>query len=99
MTGETRASWDRAVNTVLGERAKALEKHGPLKTGTARHWRLLKEEYLEVEVELVGLMLSQSTRAAMDRVHHGIIELAQLAQLCIGIIEILQAEEAHSAKR
>lgn len=74
-------------------RRGAIHKHGPLKPGADRWMRLLGEEYREVNDELVVLRLEDQTDRVETRTR-AIAELAQLAQLAIGVIELLQAEEA-----
>lgn len=81
-----------AMMKVINERRKALDKHGPLKPGPDRWCRVLQEEMEEVADELLttcipGSDYADARKEAADR---AIIELAQLAQLAIGVIELLQ---------
>lgn len=92
----------KALAEVVIARAESIAKHGPLKPGADRWACLISEEYREVCDELIFLgdpfpfIPPEATAAARVR---AINELAQLAQLCIGVIELLQAEEATHGSR
>lgn len=92
---------ERAFLEVELARLNATQKHGPLKPGADRWMRLLGEEWEEVQDELAlmqvsvdGLDETNNREIQADCRKATIAELAQLAQLCIGVIELLQAEEA-----
>lgn len=76
-----------AMLKVIDERRRALLKHGPLKPGPDRWCRVLQEELEEVADELLTLFTMPDDEEIRQR---AIIELAQLAQLAIGTIELLQ---------
>lgn len=71
---------------MLIARSEALAKHGELKPGPKRWLRLIAEEWWEAQVELhtLGNVQEESDK------REAIVELAQLAQLCIGVIELIQ---------
>lgn len=75
----------RALARVQLERGRAVALHGELKGGPVRWERLISEEYQEVMDELATLSLSPIGQ------EKAIIELAQLAQLAMGVIELIQA--------
>lgn len=79
---------------VLAARYEAISKHGPLKAGPVRWSRLLQEEMREVEDEfaVLSLCIADRTIWPVCDTHKrlAVKELAQLAQLCIGIIELIQ---------
>lgn len=75
----------QALSMVQWERARAIVLHGPLKSGVGRWERLISEEYQEVMDELATV---QHFNTAEKRVR-AMNELAQLSQLCMGIIELL----------
>lgn len=77
-----------AVATVAMARSYAVDKHGPLKPGADRWIRLIGEEWEEAQDELACLGMAPMA-GVRDR---AIAELAQLAQLCIGVIELLQED-------
>lgn len=85
------------ITEVAKARTEADAKHGPLKPGADRWMRLLGEEWQEVQDEL-AFMLCPEVDAGIVR-ERAIAELAQLAQLAIGVIELLQAEEATHGSR
>lgn len=91
---DTQEFTDQSMWMVVYARQEALAKHGPLKPGADRWMRLLGEEWQEVQDELaMTLLVTHPEGAALYR-KQAIAELAQLAQLAIGVIELLQAEEA-----
>lgn len=85
-----------ALEQVRAERSRALAQHGPLKPGPARWSRLMAEEWQEVEDELAILELLATGLTTWDREDMAaakvrtVEELGQLAQLCIGVIELIQ---------
>lgn len=83
-----------AIHKVRRARMEAVQKHGELKPGPERWSRLLAEEWQEVEDELrtlsslrSGMLWGEDGHQAKMRAME---ELAQLAQLAIGIIELIQ---------
>lgn len=89
-----------AVGVVTTQRGLAIYQHGPLKPGADRWLRLLAEEWQEVEDELhiLNIRAQFSPSMVSEARRRTIAELAQLAQLAIGVIELLQAEEAQCHK-
>lgn len=85
-----RSKFNKIVDIVRQERNRALSQHGPLKAGPVRWERLISEEYQEVCDELATLAHFGSNAPPISR-QAAVAELAQLAQLCIGIIELIQA--------
>lgn len=85
-------SLSMAIGTVVTERQLALNQHGPLKPGPERWSRLLQEEMQEVEDEfsLVNCPGPEYAETRQEARARAIVELAQLAQLAIGVIELLQ---------
>jgi hypothetical protein len=89
---------DAALAEVEAARASAYRKHGALKMGADRWMRLISEEYEEVCDELVCLHpvtgnIARTAKEYRDIHKRAISELAQLSQLCIGVIELLQQEK------
>lgn len=87
------SAWCLAIMEVVRERCRAMDVHGPLKPGYDRWSRLLAEEWQEVEDELQTLQQPLWDNDKEDAKQRLKEELAQLAQLAIGMIEILQQEE------
>lgn len=94
-----------ALHQVAIARMEALDKYGPLKPGADRWSRLIAEEWQEVEDELRTLYVladhgEEPVQAEeLQYRDRAINELAQLAQLCIGAIELLQQEGQQWASR
>lgn len=83
----------QALARVQLERGRAVALHGPLKSGPGRWERLISEEYQEVmdELAVIGCLRKDGPQFTHDTaVECAISELAQLAQLCMGVIELLQ---------
>lgn len=94
LTNAQWAAWHKAMEVVMVERHRALEKHGALRRGPLRWIRLLAEEWQEINDELSTMAFGdKSLPAYADARNRAKIELAQLAQLCIGVIELIQQEE------
>lgn len=94
--GLTATLSDSALLVIKTERNRAIIQHGPLKPGPQRWVRLLAEEWEEAQDELMTLdaLLHSPKGATISELQQirgrAIAELAQLAQLAIGIIEHLQ---------
>lgn len=90
---------DTAIDEVIKARKEAVAKHGELKSGPMRWCRLLGEEYWESIAELEALIEARTqypTKTEHDATKlRAIAELAQLAQLCIGVIELIQDGRTH----
>ncbi len=86
-----------ALHEVLLARAEAEDRHGPLRPGVDRWHRLIEEEWQEVQDEFALLRHTAGTPRLFEPEirERTIKELAQLAQLAIGAIELLQEEKVH----
>lgn len=91
---------ETALLVVRAEHNRAVLTHGPLKPGLERWIRLLSEEWEEATDELSllhALILHNPEQppailsAIQQAKSTAVAELAQVAQLAIGIIELIQA--------
>lgn len=90
-----RMAADSPLWEVLDAKLHADHTHGNLKPGPARWSRLITEEYQEVMDELATLQgMDISDPNWVDTKQRAVEELAQLAQLCIGAIELIQQGKA-----